>query len=1103
MVLRLPKTLLDASLLEDEPFKKCFADCEKQHTQRRRRSTARSSHVEQVVKALSEEGSHGLDAPILWITNAFSVSPTEAKEARLLGVFVEFYWHLYHRSEREALDVMRKECKEREMGYTPEVDSLLTPVINTVTVKAAENAQASSSRKKRRKQGREHKNDGTDKDDGLDDYMLLSNAHISTTSTGKPQLAKAVAASVTREGSQTKAAHKQPPTKSSESHSVDSPLSSLSDSESDISLLIKTRGKKRKSRKHGASSPSATSANDTPIETKSTLTAKGPCDDISDSSLTEVSSDEQSPQEKDSTPSAVNAATSTAGQAPTVVYSEDPKGVPTIAGESISTAIPNSEQVLSAVAAVGPSPNTPESPTSTLVTSPPTNKGRRRKTQRGLEPTRVMPSRRAAHKEALSELVMKETHYQKLAQRGRYEDLEAELSPPSTRAPQEKSGEDPSVATAKKGGTVSVESGRALRTGTKPSPQSAAIPSKLVSGRKTVKKPRILPQSSGISTQVAKKQRRNDGTAAHLPIGAALADVMMHSMSASAAAVKAPSATQPEASAVHVQNEKPEQPAEVPTREASVAGAQSATKARKPKRGRKRKQTQIEAQAEVQAHAQVEAQAEADTEVQDEAQANTQQDATPVSRSVDTRLTIRIPRRGRRACPSAPIPEYRPPVDSSVVGAVLRDAGTAALQSLTCTVKPADSWEVEKVNEDPPLVYESDHNDEDFVLEDKASARKSTPQNRPIVLHASEPDDLPTRPPLERYPPIWAESRQEVCESFDWFRSYQGGVYFVKGYVKGYLLGGFSASRDVFHNNGKLIISHGGGKAESIHKLNGQSETIEASDQMEDDKSVRALLHTYRIKRPLVLLIDDKYKLFPFDIAYSEGFLAPVAFHEERMEQLSPSLPGLNLPTDGITTSRHFTKGWHCQKCGRLSSRFKWEFWECRNCGERHGEYGKLRIAAEFKQQKPTKSFDRHWSHKSRGTLLTNYFSQNKHPKYVGGDANTVPFDRAPSAVVQALELIKQRMEEAELSEVGFNEVLSAAYMEEQRMAFHSDSERGLGPTVASLSLGAAAYMHFRLHARYAAEEMPEDSSRDVLKLFLRHGDVVVMEGAGVQTFYE
>lgn len=83
-----------------------------------------------------------------------------------------------------------------------------------------------------------------------------------------------------------------------------------------------------------------------------------------------------------------------------------------------------------------------------------------------------------------------------------------------------------------------------------------------------------------------------------------------------------------------------------------------------------------------------------------------------------------------------------------------------------------------------------------------------------------------------------------------------------------------------------------------------------------------------------------------------------------------------------------------------------------------------------------------------------------------------------------------------------FNEVLSAAYMDKQKMAFHSDAEKGLGPTVASLSLGASAYMYFRLHAHYTGD-LPPRSSREVLKLFLRHGDVVVMEGADIQTYYE
>lgn len=56
--------------------------------------------------------------------------------------------------------------------------------------------------------------------------------------------------------------------------------------------------------------------------------------------------------------------------------------------------------------------------------------------------------------------------------------------------------------------------------------------------------------------------------------------------------------------------------------------------------------------------------------------------------------------------------------------------------------------------------------------------------------------------------------------------------------------------------------------------------------------------------------------------------------------------------------------------------------------------------------------------------------------QYVGGDENTVPFDRAPSAVNRALSLIKQRIEEAKVDiPPTFNEVLTAAYMEKQKMA--------------------------------------------------------------------
>ena len=58
--------------------------------------------------------------------------------------------------------------------------------------------------------------------------------------------------------------------------------------------------------------------------------------------------------------------------------------------------------------------------------------------------------------------------------------------------------------------------------------------------------------------------------------------------------------------------------------------------------------------------------------------------------------------------------------------------------------------------------------------------------------------------------------------------------------------------------------------------------------------------------------------------------------------------------------------------------------------------------------------------------------------QYVGGTANTVPFNAAPSAVMKARDLIQDRMNsviQAEQSQYTFNEVLSAAYMEKQKMA--------------------------------------------------------------------
>lgn len=117
---------------------------------------------------------------------------------------------------------------------------------------------------------------------------------------------------------------------------------------------------------------------------------------------------------------------------------------------------------------------------------------------------------------------------------------------------------------------------------------------------------------------------------------------------------------------------------------------------------------------------------------------------------------------------------------------------------------------------------------------------------------------------------------------------------------------------------------------------------------------------------------------------------------------------------------------------------------------------------------------------------------------YVGGAEGTVSFEQAP-AVAMARDYMKERLHAAldgtlEEGFPEFNEVLSAAYMESQSMAFHCDSEAGLGPVVAGLSLGAPAAMEFRekrksklKHEDGRSEKMLNKQDGTILSILLNH----------------
>ena len=70
----------------------------------------------------------------------------------------------------------------------------------------------------------------------------------------------------------------------------------------------------------------------------------------------------------------------------------------------------------------------------------------------------------------------------------------------------------------------------------------------------------------------------------------------------------------------------------------------------------------------------------------------------------------------------------------------------------------------------------------------------------------------------------------------------------------------------------------------------------------------------------------------PTHLTYAKSFLHLIPFVPEELGDLRPGLPAQEVE-DGITTTSMFCKGWHCLRCGRLSSRYRWEHWHCKNCG--------------------------------------------------------------------------------------------------------------------------------------------------------------------------
>ncbi|ODQ52749.1 hypothetical protein SAICODRAFT_126800 [Saitoella complicata NRRL Y-17804] len=193
----------------------------------------------------------------------------------------------------------------------------------------------------------------------------------------------------------------------------------------------------------------------------------------------------------------------------------------------------------------------------------------------------------------------------------------------------------------------------------------------------------------------------------------------------------------------------------------------------------------------------------------------------------------------------------------------------------------------------------------------------------------------------------------------------------------------------------------------------------------------------------------------------------------------------------------------------------------------------------------------------SGGRFLQNQFTHNAgaHYNHVVAMEST-PLEHASPVINRTLNVLLQSVRAVEPG-AEFNELLSIAYMKHQKMDYHDDGEPGVGPVVASLSLGSPGIMRFRPKVRrpsliaqreqtqqpcvteeraydlylenpdIAIPELADFSEhrtsanlhsnpmlrqakvshgvggRDVLRLTLNHGDIMIMTGGCLQQEYE
>ncbi|KAK9315781.1 2OG-Fe(II) oxygenase superfamily-domain-containing protein [Lipomyces starkeyi] len=110
--------------------------------------------------------------------------------------------------------------------------------------------------------------------------------------------------------------------------------------------------------------------------------------------------------------------------------------------------------------------------------------------------------------------------------------------------------------------------------------------------------------------------------------------------------------------------------------------------------------------------------------------------------------------------------------------------------------------------------------------------------------------------------PMWCDTRQELCESVPFFRSFQSGCYTYNGVALGYLIDSLTVQSDYIDDN--VVISHAGGSLESSDS----GEYHLQSSQESADKAIKALISNQKRITPLVLVLGSNCLVSPVNVPH-------------------------------------------------------------------------------------------------------------------------------------------------------------------------------------------------------------------------------------------